>query len=255
MIKKCINSIVALGLFTTLFAVSPPEKASAAESKTVYSAKEETNLDVLYEKARSGQTDLLLNSATEKKFSTKGQLNGADQDVKVENFSTSQLLEIKRDGKKVIQSYATTSFAEPKIQKKTSGEFTTADSQGKSKWDTSIGVKAYSTIYWDIEYDGNNKEYYKFKKMTGGWTREDKSISLSKRTVHYGANGSARGKPWVTQRKTAYPTKNTFTINPPKSWHAITKSYTGSLGGTSKVTLKRRSSTWTLQLTNDAWAS
>ncbi len=253
-IKKSMCIVSALLITVSLGSAVDGNEVKAKEiekPKVVYSSKEVKDIDRLYEMAKNGETDQ--EKDLESKVAMKGNVTSGDG-LNVENLSTSQLLKVTKEGDKTTETYATTGFA---VTHTPSGDFGVQDTSNRSKWDESIGVKAYSTVYYNIEFDRNKKDYLKFTKITGGWTVQDKSISLSNRKLVYGANGSANGSSWITQTSSITPSKNSFSVNVVKKhpkWKAVTDITDGSsLGGNSTVKLKRRSSTWTLQLTNNAF--
>lgn len=117
----------------------------------------------------------------------------------------------------------------------------------KEKWDSSLGVKADLTVYYNTK--GTTPEEYLLTKVSGGWTIADTSISLSNREVYYVSEGSFP-QPVYNQHSTKTPTTNSFNYN--TGFTKYVAEDFSLVGATSKVTLKRgTSSTWTLTLPNN----
>jgi hypothetical protein len=119
----------------------------------------------LFDRAINGISDL-----QDKTFKPETKMvneNGENADVK--NFSTTQLLKTESytDGTKE-NTYATTNFVIVPMYDHI---------QSYPKWDSTYGVKAYSTIYWNNWYDPNGLAYLSLQQVVGGWTVNDGTIS------------------------------------------------------------------------------
>ncbi|WP_313640339.1 hypothetical protein [Paenibacillus sp.] len=198
-----------------------------------------TDIDVLLERAKNGITDRQNESQPTPsvvQISNKALLQEDEFSLEeIEYYSTTQKIrEIKQD-QTTVETFSTTNFA-----------ILSADDKYQTKPDTSGGVVAYSTVSYDVIY-ANNLENYKLLSVTGGWNVHDSSISLSNRTVTYGASGNGMGGgAYLTQKRGPYTVSvNAFSYAAPSEWVYITEPQS-TVGVTSQVTLSRGSSTWQL---------
>ncbi|TYR81546.1 hypothetical protein FZC66_06830 [Priestia megaterium] len=246
--KKAISYLMAFTmLFLLVIPVSAKEKEVVQKEKVIYQAKEITNQKELYERAVKGIKDVPINDLSLPKQEMKN--NQTKENVELSEHVTSQLLNVKTVDDTEIQEIAVTTFVTPEsstILEPTFTTFATSGSKSEEEWDSSYGVRAYSTIYYSrTTKDGVS--YAKVTKASGGWSISDSSISLSSRKVTIGTSGWPAG----TQSITKYPTGNSWSYSTPTSWEYISTTSGHSIGATSTVTLKRGSSTWTLKLNNN----
>ncbi|MGG4263740.1 hypothetical protein [Peribacillus simplex] len=214
------------------------------EEKIVYKKAEIKDLEKLYERAKDNINDRKTEFNTEAEVTLN---NKKIDEEKVDVSSTTQLLEQKEDSSGEIESYyATTTFVDDFT---TQAEAASSGSRNANKWDSSKGVKAYSTVYYNISTQ-DTVPFHDMTKVTGGWTRDDSSIALSGRKVELGQSGGSKGCGAVSQSKSYSPTGNTYSYTPPSSWCPVSTKV-GSIGTNSTVTLKRGGSTWTLKLVNN----
>jgi len=240
-------------VFSSLSLVNTVNAEEQDNQETViYEKKEIKDLNKLYERAENNVTDKKINID---KLSEEVEVTLNDKEVSKDVSATTQLLKKTKDSEGNIDAYYTTTTFVDDIpaseEEASSGEVSasaTSTSRKASKWDSSGGVKAYSTVYYSVTYK-DSVPYQDLSKVTGGWSVSDSSISLSNRKVDLGqSGGSLCGG--VTQKKSFTPSGNTFSYPAPSSWCAVS-SQVGSIGANTSVTLKRgSSSTWTLSLPN-----
>lgn len=123
--------------------------------------------------------------------------------------------------------------------------------KGAYAWDSTGGVKIFSTIYYSesVSYD---RTYTHLDKITGGYEKADRSLSVVSQEITYGAT-----QPYLVQTKVENVTGTSWTIIPPSSWEAIDTSQTLAriLGVNSYVTIKRNSGSWTVTLLNNLYGN
>ena len=168
-------------MMAMLLSIPMPALAKEKEpSKIVQENVEIKDQKNLLERAEKGISDL---SSSEVKFIPKADLKNLKngQTVPVKTLETTQLLSTSKNGNIEEKSYATTSFALVPNDQVVSTEDTSGN-QSRGQWDSSYGVYAYSTVYWDIVYI-NGYESVTISQITGGWTIEDTTITLSDRVT------------------------------------------------------------------------
>ncbi|MED3645609.1 hypothetical protein P4475_02005 [Halalkalibacterium halodurans] len=227
--------------------------ATAAKEKVIYEAEEITDINELYERARNGISDEPIKNQnlpnwelTEKE--TEIRMNKHMSEI--EEYATNQLLSVKKVGDVEVKEYAATVFADIDLKEHSFEEndsfVSILGSTNRSKWDDSVSVRAYSTIYF-TESTYRGMDYVRLDKVTGGWQRSDTSVSLSNRKVVLGCSGTPVG----SQTTTRNPTTNSFSYTTPSTWKRVT-AVQSIVGVNTTVTLKRgTSSQWTLKLTNN----
>jgi len=174
--------VVLSSLLTVLILTTPVFASSVnnvAKSEVVYEKPLITDMDVLYEKATNGISDI-----KEGKIVHNAKLTNKEkgQDKEIKTYSTTQLQKTTKDSNgNSVDTYVTTTFAvvntsdlEENVSNSSSGTMTIQSydgNKGDSKWDKTGGVKAYSTVYW------NNSTYGSLsfvnmagQTLTGGWT-------------------------------------------------------------------------------------
>lgn len=238
--KKIISLLVISIIFLTGF--NSVSLAQSSETKSV--VNREKSIEESYEDAINGISDLQENSIGLSSVNINSKTNDTSSSVK--QYSTTQILSetVKEDS--VEQKIAVTVFNNVALKQQSNDNIRTMDDKGRSEWDSSLGVRAHSRIYYTISKK-DNVRYAKLNKITGGWKIDDSSIKLSKRTVRYGSSGWPSG----TQKATKNPSGNSYSYNAPSSWKKTAIEGGRAVGSTSVVTLKRGGSTWTLTLVNN----
>lgn len=238
--KKIISLLVISIIFLTGF--NSVSLAQSSETKSVFNR--EKSIEESYEDAINGISDLQENSIGLSAVNINSKTNDTSSSVK--QYSTTQILSetVKEDS--VEQKIAVTVFNNVALKQQSNDNIRTMDDKGRSEWDSSLGVRVHSRIYYTISKK-DNVRYAKLNKITGGWKIDDSSIKLSKRTVRYGSSGWPSG----TQKATKNPSGNSYSYNAPSSWKKTAIEGGRAVGSTSVVTLKRGGSTWTLTLVNN----
>lgn len=154
----------------------------------------------------------------------------------------------------VIEKFKVTQNEETIVFSKKNNNFNVLTNKGDSKYDSSYGVKAYSTIYYSSKKIGSAK-YLRLDKVKGGWKIKDKSLKLSKRTVKLGTSGAQ--DPTTKNRKinrpiNKKPTKNTFKYDGNKEWDYVVTTVDHAVGVYTTVKITRNKSSWTLKFSNNA---
>lgn len=227
--------IVVFGL---TIPVSAQEDVEHPKEKVIHEAKEIKDLNVLFAKAKR-ETNVL------QKYKVENNSSKENNGLEVKEYKTSQVLKVKLVGDTQVEEIAETTFTIVNDPQEVS--IASTGSKYEESWDDSIGVKAYSTIYFTKTTSGGI-EYGKLTSISGGWSRSDTTISLSGRKVTFGQSGWPAG----SQTKTVYPTGNTWNYTAPSTWDAVSLDADYTLGATSTVTLTRGTrSSWTLKLSNN----
>ncbi|MGN8048001.1 hypothetical protein, partial [Bacillus sp. 22190] len=205
--KKIISLLVISIIFLTGF--NSVSLAQSSETKSVFNR--EKSIEESYEDAINGISDLQENSIGLSSVNINSKTNDTSSSVK--QYSTTQILSetVKEDS--VEQKIAVTVFNNVALKQQSNDNIRTMDDKGRSEWDSSLGVRAHSRIYYTISKK-DNVRYAKLNKITGGWKIDDSSIKLSKRTVRYGSSGWPSG----TQKATKNPSGNSYSYNAPSSW-------------------------------------
>lgn len=224
-----------------------PAGASEIKSKLVYENEEISDLNVLYNRA-------IMNESEDKKFKGKG-IRGLEvasntkgnEKIKVKELETIQLLSVKEEGNSTVEEYAKTTFI---VEENTNNNLiimsTQSGNKTESTWDSSLGVRAYSTIYYSRTVIGGISRA-KLTSVSGGWAISDSQISLSNRKLVMGTSGWPAGHQSVTHNLSS----NSWVYNAPSSWDYVSTEAGNSIGATTTVTLKRGTSTWTLTHNNN----
>ncbi|MBY0085790.1 hypothetical protein [Brevibacillus brevis] len=251
--KKKIGSIVTALLLTfSLGSVVFAGNAISSSSKVTYKANEITDLKLLFEKAKERKTDLPENTPRKAALLKDGE----SKDIQV--YQTTQRLQVVKDTKtnnNIRESYVTYEFYNVPKDALKEGTISTLGSKEDEKWDSSYSVKAYSTYYFDRYYDQNGLPYRDLTKVSGGWVIDDSSVAVTNKEVWFGASGGAlrtdgtAGGTVIQDSPHYFPTSLSFSYSAPSSWRPVADS-ASSIGVTTKATLKRNTSTWTLQFAN-----
>lgn len=235
--RKLLSFVSIFSLVGTLFAGSSfaAEKGigdrSLKEGFVIVQKNQEVkDLNVLYQKAKK--------NSKAKKLEQVDPNTG--EKLSFEEFETSQLLQVAENDKgDRIETYAVTKLV---VEADTS--------KSDSGWDSTLGVKAASTIYLDKVYDSRNVLHYKFLSVNGTWSVYDSQYSLSNRQVTYGATGWSSFGSTTGQNEVKYPTSNSFSYSAPSTWYPST-TQGGPVGATMFVKITRGASSWNFSFSNN----
>lgn len=250
--KRILTIFTILILFAANISL---QTAKAETSDTVM------DIDKLYENAKTGISDLSpskmndilsnvsveLNTDTNKKTFGLNETNG-EVEPSIQTYATANMIESSEE----TSEYAITVFSDitlqefpiqsdvinPEISLFSSGQWS------DDKLDSSISVKAYTTIYVEAK-DVNGTEHLRLTRTTGGWNILDSSVTLSDRHVTYGTSGASLSQ---DQSITRAILANTFDIKPPKPFKFVNSELQYVIGSTSTATLTRGKTTWKLEL-------
>ncbi len=222
---------------------------------SIISKQEITDKDALFKRAVLGITDF-----TEKTIVPKAQATNENTGKvrKLKTYSTTQLLKEARysDGS-LTKTYATTSFTVIKSKDLTTVNKFTIQSDGSksdSKWDQTLGVRAYSTIYWNYTtYPGDSWTYVGLVEVSGGWTIYDNTEGVNNTSVLYGQAGIGHYG-YVQVSMTHYPLYLDYDYFAPGSWEPVYNYSSSTIGSTSRAKvfeLTNPSSTWDLIFQNN----
>ncbi|MGN7471701.1 hypothetical protein [Brevibacillus sp. SAFN-007a] len=250
--RKIGSILIAILLTVSIGNVALAEDFGKAKEEVIFKANEINDLQVLFERAKAKKTDLKeVSSGVATIFKDGGPI----EDIPV--YQTTQKIQSVKDLKtnNIKESYVTYVFYNVPKEVLLEDSFTTYGQKGDEKWDSSYSVQAYSTYYFDRYYDQNNLAYKKLTSVSGGWNIDDSSVAITAREVWFGAsggslqdNGTAGGS--VIQESPHYkPTSNSFSYNAPTHWKPVAD-FASVVGVTTKASLKRNSSTWTLEFQN-----
>ncbi|MGQ3480597.1 hypothetical protein [Paenibacillus sp. TY11] len=204
-----------------------------------HEAQEITDLKELERRAKEGISDL---STNEISSAPNIQLNlGTDENTKV--IRTAQILQTaKNEDGVILNKVAITSISYD-------------ESKYSSGYDSTVGNKAYATIYVDDWYDPRGVKYWDLQHVSGGWEL-DTGVSIPSGTITAGQAGATYGGIGFSQNKTWNVSGTTFSYDVPASWEPVTSIGGGGflstvVGVTTKVNYKRGTSTWSHTLTNN----
>lgn len=215
------------------------QQVKVSTDKVIYQKSEINNSTELLERARKNINDinlsLLPKEMTNKKFVLTNK-DGVKESL--DTSITTQLLKETETSNGLVQNYALSYLA------------SATSSQPGQQADSSLGVIAYDTIYF---IKTSNPTTILLTSVSGGWTVQDSSIAVSGRSVTYGCNGVGPSGAVLNQSATQYPSSNSFNYSTGFTRPLLTQiEGPGSpiMGGNTHCTLTRRSSVWSLDLTN-----
>ncbi|MCY9669733.1 hypothetical protein M5X11_33295 [Paenibacillus alginolyticus] len=257
-----ITAVLSISFFSAALAAGPE-----VQERVIQEHKEIKDPDKLWERAVQGIDDSpykeskATNTVSVKliKKDSAGEIQTEEaSDVTSETLSTTQLLSVVEKNGAKVESYATTTFAVVKgknVPTKKPGvedsNVSILSSRDDSKWDDTIAVKAYSTVYWDNKYDSNNLLHVDMYGVTGGWSYGGEgNYTLSNRKVTNGQVGPSSFGITTYQTASFYPSTNTYSAVVPDSWYGVTSSKYSSVGSTSEITITRGTSSWLLSFPN-----
>ncbi|TFJ92039.1 hypothetical protein [Lentibacillus salicampi] len=250
MSKRCILTITA-SFVLTLFVYGSPVFAETTDEGVIYQSSEIKDVEKLFERAKHNISDIPKQELPQM-VEQKGILKGDKTSKEINSQSTTQLLkkEIKPNDAQ-IQSFATTSF------NIVTGKDLDVTSRSGRKYgedfDSSYGVRAYSTLYYDEVTDSNGKVHYDLTRVSGGWDVNDPTFNLSNQSVNYGAEGwSSYANGYVRdQNSTRYLSGFSYTYYTPSSWYPITFDTSWYIFGMNSYTdISKSGDTWELHLQN-----
>ncbi|MFD1883925.1 hypothetical protein [Paenibacillus wenxiniae] len=208
-----------------------------------YQAKEIKDLNELERRAKAGISDL---DQSEMSLAPKLNLNSVENQKSNESevVRTAQILQTaeRADGTKVNR-VAITSFSSD-------------GNKYSSSNDSTLGNKAYSTIYTDDWFDPRGVKYLTLVRVTGGWQLEGNNVSIASGTITAGQAGPVYGGVGYSEAKTWNVSGTSFDYTLPTTWKPVAAKSVGSAAGTvigvtTKVVYKRGNATWSHDLTNN----
>lgn len=161
-------------------------KGEDAEATVIFQHTEITDIETLAHRAFDRVSDI----DADQHIQFQHNLHNENCDIPVNVYSTSQLLkkELYSDGT-IVSSMATTfiSFIDNETLL---GESLRANgTNSKEKWDSSIGVKTYLTVYYKSTENTQGQEGFYINKVTGGWTITDSTLAVTNKKYSYASNG------------------------------------------------------------------
>ncbi|MDP4097389.1 hypothetical protein OIN60_11475 [Paenibacillus sp. P96] len=205
-----------------------------------YEAQEITDLKELEKRAEEGISDL---STDEISSAPNIQLDLGSSDENTKVIRTAQILQTAQNEDGIIlNKVAITSFSYD-------------ESKYSSGNDSTLGNKAYSTIYIDDWFDPRGVKYWDLQHVSGGWAL-DSGVSISSGTITAGQSGATYGRVGFSQNKTWNVSGTTFSYDVPPSWEPVTSNGGSGIlstvvGVSTKVNYKKGTTTWSHSLTNN----
>jgi hypothetical protein len=241
-----------------------------SDAKVTKKYDEITDLNLLFKNAKKIKKEILKG---------KNIKTGKEEDEKVlevDHYQTSQLLEEleKPDGQK-IEKYAITNFAVAKekdnakeelqptnesnlnvitLSNNNSGiNFQKTSSKSDYAWDSTLGVKAYSTIYVN-KTTNSQGTWLDLQSVIGGWEIHDSTYSLTNKRVRLAQIGvGANGNVYKTLDK--YPSSLTWSYPAPPEWPPVSADTWGAgtayVGAGQYTTINRGSTSWQFDWANN----
>lgn len=254
--------VIAFSLLTGYQSASAKSPASSSNNNVGHKIilsdhPEETNLNVLYDRAINGITDSTLKEkipsptvniqriSSGNNYISPAKLDVSSTDLKTKTYTTAQVLSTTETDDITTQNVAVTSFV-------TVQPLASSGSQSDSKTDSSISVRAYSTVHYSVK-SIKGPDGIKETSASGGWKILDSSASLSGRTVLLGTSGLSTANGFGTVQKVTHdPSGNTWSYDTPSSWVYVLKGNDyETVGATTTVTIHGHGSSWKLQFTNN----
>lgn len=261
---------ILLTTFLSLLLISSAVFASTNsiikhESRIIFEQEEINDLNILFDNAKKGITDYYgISTAKAELVNAK---TGKSEAVKA--FTTTQLLKKVRlsDGQ-IKNSYATTNFSVltkkqvDKIKDQTSKSFSVQEYRNMYDytWDSTGGVKAYSTIYWDefpsttfpitgsIQMEYVQGGYYNYDTLHLG--AKDNIVMMFQDGLSDVTGGGIfqnnSSNPWE-------PSSSTYTYYRPSGWVKVQDYQSSKVGSVNQITIYTKSNpsnTWLLNHQN-----
>jgi len=209
--------------------------------------KEIKDLDALTQRAKKGISD----DKTIMKYLPKtAKLVGEKKSKNINVLNTVQLLkkEKESDGT-IVESYSATQIVPVTTTNFVSVGLDSGD-QGRSKADSTLSVRAYSRVYFNIVYHGGAK-HYDLTKVTGGWDILDWKVAITNQHVIVGQRGLNRyGKSTGSQSFDKYTKGETFSYTVPSSWVPVVINQYAQICVNTWATLVGYADKWSLYLQN-----
>lgn len=218
---------------------------SVKEAKVIYQSKEIKDINKLLERAKNGISDIDEATSSFDSEVIKHDKSGVKTE-KIKTYKTTQKLSVEQlPNGDTVESFSTVAIAS------ISGD----GSQYGTKDDDSLGVKAYSTIYWDYVYNGSGARYMKNKGVDGGWKISDSQLRVTNPIVRIGVTGIGLDNSNVQKSIDCIPSQLTYSFPAPSNWQAVKTAVSHKVGATIFATIKDTSNqTWSLVLHNqDTW--
>ncbi|WP_262744665.1 hypothetical protein [Clostridioides difficile] len=235
-LKKSVTTILSLLIMTILLPTNvSASKVEDSSMKVIYSEKQVTDMDKLYNMAKNGITDV-------KSSNEKGIIKNArtGEFIYVDSISTTQLLEVKQPKNLTSKTYSKTVFFDTNTIKPLRKASISEDG-----WDKTGGVKASGTVTYTISKGDGAFQYISVSKVYGNWSIADGQIRVTNRRVHINQTGFISNGLGIKQQQKKEPTSNSFSYNAPSSWKPVGRdSVQYNCGFESIATLVRGGSSW-----------
>lgn len=119
------------------------------------------------------------------------------------------------------------------------------------EFDPSISIKGWvRATYSRIDSNYGNTTASKVTAVSGGYSKSDRSVSVTKQTVHFGSSGKSNstGRA-ISQTDVKYLTnENSWSYTAPSSWHYVVETAIHNIGANCTFDLKRYGSTWSFTI-------
>lgn len=232
--RRLISLCVLLSL--VMLVVAPGALASSQVADVIYEKTPIQDLEVLFDRAINGVTDLDSESHGLKSHAVlEDKITGAKKNIEV--FKTTEVIKVQKyKNGSTKKSYATTAFAIVPFENDTVGfkkplellaytgdlrllAFTSDFDKGGSNWDPTGGVRAYSRIYWD-EYNIGGSTFVGLVGAEGNWQNYDypQTLVLDK-TVLLGQEGWKSDTHYFNGEIEYSPPGSSFSYPAPSSWN------------------------------------
>lgn len=243
--KRISKLLLVFAFVFTLMVESALAEVSinTKEFNVTYEQQEISDIDVLREKAKKGETDLNVNlSKALLKDSQTNKVLG-----EIDTYSTTQILQVLEDknNNKIIK-YVTTAFSDvdPDLMGEDKGEFDINGDLGDDEVHNGV-VRSYSRIYWE-SYKVGHLTYENLTRVTGGWEKLDSTWVFSNRKVEYGQCGINDGNRPCYNSGSKTPSSNTYSYNQnDSSWYSVIAEEGYHLSSTSYITYTRGDRSYT----------
>lgn len=225
MIKKLMIGFVATLLLGTLAIVPAGSKVHAAEETVEKQLSDAVSLE-----SDTGEklevlaqvTDSVIYETTEEEY----------REQKIQ-FNTNNIIELENSDSDLLSKITPFFFD--------TAQATSQGNLSKSDWDSSKGVKG--TV--NIAYKKNKAGEYLITRISGGYTRQDSSITVIRQNV-LAACSSGKG---IQEKRYAPGTKSNWSFDTGFNKYIANSMYAVG-GGKVEIHLQRKSSKWTLTVNN-----
>ncbi|WP_110931587.1 hypothetical protein [Paenibacillus bouchesdurhonensis] len=248
--KKLFILTLVVVLFSSFGSISFAEPKADSGGTVIYQAEEITDLDVLFDRAKNGISDVT-NDSEQALFVVQ---SPSDNNDNIKQYTTTQKLLAVQNGEELVETFSKVSFlviTNDYNSSENGNLIRPFGSKEEEEWDSGYGLRAYSKVNYTRTLN-NNVYAYKLDSVSGGWDKSDSRYILSDRKVVYGISGNAQGSGIGVSRSSGnlYPSGNTFSYTAPSSWPALETNL--KMGVNTYITIERgTSSTWTLHHQNN----